>query len=70
MIRNADADGLARRVRHTPRHFLGGFQDEGPGAGRRGLQQPVLLVVHAGEVADFSQVAAQQCQMVSFVQAA
>ena len=52
---------------HPARYFLGGFQDEGVGAGRAQFQQPVLAVVHAGVVGQFRQVAAQQREVVFFI---
>ena len=70
VVGHADADGLARGVRDAPGDFFRGFEDEGPGARRGQLQQPVLGIVDLGEVADFRQVAAQHRQVVAFVQAA
>ena len=47
VVGHAQADRAARRVRHAPRHFLGGFEDEGVRPRRAELQQAVLLVVDA-----------------------
>ena len=67
VVRHAQADGLALRMAHAPRHFAGGVEDEGEGARGRRLQQPVLLVVHARVVGHLAQVAAQQREVVLVV---
>ena len=64
---HAQAYGLALRVAHAARHFLGGVENEGIGAGRAQLEQPVLAVVDLGIGRQFRQVAAQQAQMVLVV---
>ena len=64
-----NADGLARGMRNTPRHFLGGFRMkvQGPGvaalSSRYGGCRP-------GEMADLGQVAAQHGQVMAVVEAA
>ncbi len=70
MFGNAHADGLARRVRQPPRHFLGRLQDEHVGARRGALEPAVLPVVDAGKVAELGQVAAHQRQVVAVIDAA
>ena len=70
VLGHAQADGLALRVAHPARHFLGGLQDEGEGAGRGGLEQAVLAVVDAGVGGQLAQVAAQQGEVVLLVDAA
>src|SRR5690606_35441140 len=50
VIRHPDADGLARRVRHAPRHFLRGIENERVRTWPRELQEPVLPVVDQGEM--------------------
>ncbi|MNY62805.1 hypothetical protein D3C86_1996840 [compost metagenome] len=64
---HAQTDGLALRVAHAARHFLGGVQNEGVGAGRAQLEQAVLAVVDLGIGRELGQIAAQQAQMVLVV---
>jgi hypothetical protein len=70
VVGHAQPDGLALGVAQAPGHFLGGFENEGEGAGRGLLEQAKLLVVHDGVVGQLAQVAAQQGQVVLLVDAA
>ena len=47
MVRHAQADRAARRVRHPARHLLGRLEDERERPGRAVLEQAVLAVVDA-----------------------
>src|SRR5690606_17796089 len=70
MIGHAYAYGLARRMRHTARHFARSLEYEGPGAGCCHFKEAVLPVVDTRKMAYFGQVAAQQGKMMAFVQPA
>ncbi|OIQ71704.1 hypothetical protein GALL_466740 [mine drainage metagenome] len=67
MLRHAHADGLARGMRHAARNFLGGFENEGVRPRGAGADHAVLPVVHPGIGAEFGQIAAQQGEVVAFI---
>lgn len=67
MVGNANADRLARWMGQAARHLSRRFENERIGAGSCQSQQPVGGIVDLGIGRNLGQVAAQQTQVVAFV---
>ncbi|MCY1414021.1 hypothetical protein D9M71_294600 [compost metagenome] len=68
MARHTQADGAFLRVQQQPRHFAGGVENEGIRPRQMGLENAESAGVDLGEQPQLRQVAANQREVVLFIQ--
>jgi 23S rRNA (uracil747-C5)-methyltransferase len=68
VFRNPHADSLLARMKEAPRHLVGSREDEGVRPWSRRPNRAEDVVVDVDELAELSEVAADQGEVVSFVQ--